>query len=119
MPAGVQGKRRSSRDIERATAGAAAPGFLFLGSPVVPMFPFLFGVSLLKLNIRKKGTLIIKGLLGNLVLGWSKINVPDRGCFEKFSSGLLVSSPPTPHNRPSRTPNDNLLNIVSTIREKS
>ena len=38
----------------------------FLGSPVVPFYPFLGG-SLLKPNSRKKGTLIIKGLLGNLV----------------------------------------------------
>ena len=35
-----------------------------LGSPVVPFCP-LFGVSLLIPNIRKKGPLIIKGLLGN------------------------------------------------------
>ena len=37
-----------------------------LGNPVVPFYPFYLGVSLLKLNSRKKGTLIIKGLLGNL-----------------------------------------------------
>ena len=37
-----------------------------LGTPVVPFFPFYFGVSLLKLNSRKKGTLIIMRLLGNL-----------------------------------------------------
>ena len=30
-----------------------------LGTPVVPLFPFYVGVSLLKLNIRKKGTPII------------------------------------------------------------
>ena len=35
----------------------------FLGSTLLP---FLFRVPLLKLNIRKKGTLIIKGLLRNL-----------------------------------------------------
>ena len=29
-------------------------------------FPFYIGVSILKLNGRKKGTLIIKGLLGDL-----------------------------------------------------
>ena len=33
---------------------------------VVPFCPFWFGVSLLRLSIRKKGTLIIKGLLRNL-----------------------------------------------------
>ena len=40
----------------------------FLGAPVVPFYPFSFWVPLLKPNSRKKGTLIIKGLLGNLVL---------------------------------------------------
>ena len=43
-----------------------------LGTPEVPFFPFQFGVSLLKLNIRKKGTLIIMGLLGNLGAGDEK-----------------------------------------------
>ena len=38
-----------------------------LGSPVVPFSPFCYGVSLLKPNSSKKGTFIIKGLLGNLV----------------------------------------------------
>ena len=38
-----------------------------LGTPVVSFSPFLFGGSLLKLNSRKKGTLIIQKLLGNLV----------------------------------------------------
>ena len=31
---------------------------LLLGTSVVPFFTFYFGVSLLKLNIRKKGTLV-------------------------------------------------------------
>ena len=35
---------------------------------MVALFPFCFGVSSVKLNIRKKGTLIIKGLVGNLVI---------------------------------------------------
>ena len=39
---------------------------MFLGSGVVPFCPFYFGVHLLKPNTRKKGTLIIKGLLRNL-----------------------------------------------------
>ena len=34
--------------------------------PCSTLLPFLFGVSLLKPNSRKKGTLIIRGLLGNL-----------------------------------------------------
>ena len=38
-----------------------------LGTPVVPFIPFDFGVALLKVSTRKKGTLIINGLLGNLV----------------------------------------------------
>ena len=39
----------------------------FLASAVVPFCPFYCGgVSLLKPNIRKKGTLIIRGLLRNL-----------------------------------------------------
>ena len=37
-----------------------------LGSPVVPFCPFSFWVCLLKPNSRKKGTLIIKELLGDL-----------------------------------------------------
>ena len=40
-----------------------------LGAPVVPFYPFSFWLPLLKPNSRRKGTLIIKGLLGNLVLG--------------------------------------------------
>ena len=45
-----------------------APGFPY-GAPVVPFYPFSFWLPLLKPNSRKKGTLIIKALLGNLVLG--------------------------------------------------
>ena len=45
----------------------AVVGLASLSTPVVPFFPFCLGVSLLKLNGRKKGTIIIKGLLGNLV----------------------------------------------------
>ena len=33
-----------------------------LGTLVVPFFPFYLGVSLLKLNSKKKGTLLIKGV---------------------------------------------------------
>ena len=39
---------------------------LQLGAPVVPFYPFSFWVPLLKPNSRTKGTLIIKGPLGNL-----------------------------------------------------
>ena len=38
---------------------------LQLGTLVVPFCPFYSGVSLIKLNSRKKGTLL-NGLLGNL-----------------------------------------------------
>ena len=44
--------------------GTTRPGFL---SSTLFSFPFCVGVSLLKLNGRKKRTLIIEGLLGNLV----------------------------------------------------
>ena len=44
-----------------------------LGSPVVPFCPF-FWVPLLKPSSRKRGTLIIKGLLGNLVTSNSERN---------------------------------------------
>ena len=47
---------------------AESKGLGFLGTPVVPLFPFYFGVTVLKLNAREKGTLIIKGLLENLDL---------------------------------------------------
>ena len=46
--------------------------FFKLGSPVVPFYPFSFWVPLLIPNSRKKGTLIIKGLLGNLVKATSE-----------------------------------------------
>ena len=36
----------------------------------MPFFPFYFGVYLSALDIRKKGTRILKGLLGNLGLGF-------------------------------------------------
>ena len=45
--------------------------FAHIGSPVVSFFPFYLGVSLLKLNSRKKGTLIFKGLPGNLEVQYS------------------------------------------------
>ena len=51
-------------DFEKALPS----NLLYLGTPVVPFYPFYFGVSLLKQNSRKKGTLITKGLLGNLVI---------------------------------------------------
>ena len=46
--------------------GGSPRPFEGLGSPVVPFCPFYLGVSVLKPNIWKEGTLIVKGLLGNL-----------------------------------------------------
>ena len=61
-----------------------------LGTPVVPFFPFYLGVSLLKLNSRKKDALIIKGLLGNLV-----IITPCYCSFQSLRWSDLGSSPST------------------------
>ena len=47
-----------------------------LGAPVVPFYPFSFGFPLLKPNSRKKGTLIIRGLLGNLGRGSGSVSGP-------------------------------------------
>ena len=63
--------RRVRRELFWATPRS------FLGTPVVPFYPFCLGVSLLKQSSRKKGTLIIWGLLGNLVF---------KGCFFLTSS---------------------------------
>ena len=52
------------RPVKPEDSGSEA--ILRLGAPVVPFYPFSFGVPLLKPNSKKKGTLIIKGLLGNL-----------------------------------------------------
>ena len=53
---------------QKGTIILTIPQLPILGTPVEPFFPFYLGVSLLKLNSRKKGTLFMKGLLGNLVL---------------------------------------------------
>ena len=53
----------------RAAAKSSSVSSQSLGTPVVGFYPFYFGVSLLKLNSRKKGTLVIMGLLGNLEVG--------------------------------------------------
>ena len=52
---------------EALTALSKTHYVVILGAPVVPFYPFSFWGPLLKPNSRKKGTLIIKGLLGNLV----------------------------------------------------
>ena len=82
----------------------------FLGTPVVHFFRFYFGVSLLKLNMRKKGTLIIKGLLGNLGLVAKPhsagplfdqvsdcANVPANGSCTIRCAGHYVGECPCPH----------------------
>ena len=60
----IMGELRSRYGVLMALHMA---GSIVLGTPVVPFFPFNFGVSLLKQNSRKRGILIIMGLLGNLV----------------------------------------------------
>ena len=58
---------------------------MFLGTPVVPFFPFYMRVSLLKLNIRKRRTLIIKVSLGDLGLERMEvIRAAAKGGFRKF-----------------------------------
>ena len=47
-----------------------------LGFWVVPFCPLLFRVPLLKPNNRKKGTLIVKGLLRNLDVHYQALNTP-------------------------------------------
>ena len=59
---------------------------LFLGAPVVPFYPFSFWVPLLKPNSRKKGTLIIKGLLGNLGFQTLPHTLGSLACSEGFTA---------------------------------
>ena len=49
-----------------SVAAVSSMPFVILGSRVVPLCPFSFWLPLLQPKSRKKGTLIIKGLLGNL-----------------------------------------------------
>ena len=62
-------------------------GLKRLGSPVVPFYPFSFWVPLLKPNSRKKGTLIIKGLLGNLGGLWKRPRI----AIPEFAAGAMES----------------------------
>ena len=56
---------------------------------MVPFSPFHFGVSLLKLNIRKEGTLlIVMGLLGNL--GNPVVYVRESQNSEKFLADPMI-----------------------------
>ena len=50
---------------------------MLVGTPVVTFIPIYFGVSLLKLDSGKKGTLIINGFLGNLVWQPSELSGKD------------------------------------------
>ena len=70
-----------------------------LGSPVVPFYPFSCWVPVLKPDSRKKGTLIIKGLLGNL--GVRSPQAPDPGaspslCIEMLKKAPMKLEPRTP-----------------------
>ena len=61
-----------------------------LGSPVVPVCPFWFGVSsLLKPNSRKKVTLIIKRLLENLVRLCMALQRLYGDCLKRFKPTLF------------------------------
>ena len=62
----------------------------YLGTPVVPFFPFYFGVSLLELNSRKEGTLIIHGLLGNLGITPMIDNQRKKKNKDHMEAGILV-----------------------------
>ena len=64
-----------------------------LGSPVVPFCPFSLGLPLLKPNSRKKGTLIIKGLLGNLELQGEVVLLRPRDPARKIASRVRVLWP--------------------------
>ena len=62
---------RSKNQQLEAREASSSDSFLVLrslGFPSSTLLPFFWGVPLLKPNSRKKGTLIIKGLLGNLVV---------------------------------------------------
>ena len=65
----------------------------FLRSPVVPFCPFSFWVRLLKPNIRKKGTLMIKGLLGNLG-SYASSSCTTSGCLMAKGRNLGLTSDP-------------------------
>ena len=54
-------------------------------------YPFFWGVPLLKPNSRKKGTLIIKGLLGNLVVEHISPPNPEVEIYNELMSRLRVA----------------------------
>ena len=65
-----------------------------LCSPVVPFYPF-FGFPYQKPNSRKKGTLIIKRLLGNLGINTSHcISLTESTLVASFSAEALRQFPP-------------------------
>ena len=67
--------------------------WLSRSAPVVPFYPFSFWVPLLKPNSRKKGNLIIKGLLENLVIE----PLPPSGFTTSHQTAkLLLSREPKP-----------------------
>ena len=95
-------RARPQRTIKKHLGASIKSGVLFLDTPVVPFCPFYFGVSLLKLNSRKKGALIVNGLLGNRVFGAPSALKPTP--YELLSK-LLVS----PLITPIVVPYNNLL----------
>ena len=60
-------ERRRYFDSQGSPPGASLACFVSK-YPSSTLFPFLFGVSLLKLNIRNEAALIVMGSLRNLVL---------------------------------------------------
>ena len=66
-----------------------------LGTPVVSFCAFHVRVSLLKLSIREKGTLIVVGFLGNLLILPGSRRVPASRTQEGswFKSGLQIPHP--------------------------
>ena len=69
VPITVATARRGRKDYGTRLPGVGDASSLEPRFPSSTLLPFFsLGVSLLKPSIRKKGTLIIKGLLGNLVV---------------------------------------------------
>ena len=58
--------------------------------PSSTLLPFYFGVPVLKPNIKKKGTLIIKGLLGNLEFALSPHKIPKRTALRRVHSSAMI-----------------------------
>ena len=87
---------RRMRQVFRLQAGRMQCHNPFSRFPSSTLLPFFGGVPLLKPNSRKKGTLIIKGLLGNLVFeGLLKAPTQLLGHSEDAGSVQPSGHPPT------------------------